>query len=136
MHTLFPHRVKLKVHGGTCSAAFDVYWHIRPLFLLLTFGCVRCHRQLRQERLYVELLSEMSPDLRGKVMHHTFSKWLSVVPFFDAVGGPFSPLPVASEKDAFLYALSTKIVGAVYAPLEGIICAGVTVDSLSVFHML
>jgi hypothetical protein len=78
----------------------------------------------------VELLEEMSPDLRGKVMHHTFSKWLSVVPFFNAVGGPTLTAPAADENTAFLFALSTKIRGAVFAPLEGIICAGVTVESM------
>lgn len=40
-------------------------------------------RRLRKEVRYADLLHQLSPDLHGRVLLHTYGKWLSVVPFFN-----------------------------------------------------
>ena len=70
------------------------------------------------------MLSAMSPDLRGRVMNHTYSQWLYNIPFFRLRLIGLSETEVYDAKGehaAFMLALTPRITSVVFAPLEAMI---------------
>ncbi len=66
----------------------------------------------------------MSPDLRGKVMTFSFSKWLSVIPFFKlSITGLSASMAgnVEAEFFAFMNALAPLVQQIAFPPLEAIL---------------
>jgi hypothetical protein len=66
----------------------------------------------------------MSPDLRGKVLTFSFSKWLSVVPFFKLnVTGLSASVAgsVEAEYFAFMNVLAPLVKQIAFPPLEAIL---------------
>ena len=75
----------------------------------------------------------MSQDLRSKVLLHTYSKWLSVVPFLRC---PVNKAPSASshiveiEHNALMMALAATIQPVAFAPLEAVLRPNEPSDAL------
>lgn len=63
----------------------------------------------------------MSPELRGRVLHHTYDKWLSVVPFFQLKTDhlPATDAFLAStEFKGFVLSLANYVSPMLFVPFE------------------
>jgi hypothetical protein len=99
-------------------------------------------RSLRKEQSHTHILGAMSHDLRSKVLLHTYSKWLSVVPFLRKSVTSLSSLPAADaraaevEHSAFMMALAAVIEIVAFAPLEAVLRPLGPCDGLYVYLSL
>jgi hypothetical protein len=80
-------------------------------------------RKLRNDRYNAYLLDEMSPELRAKVMFHTYSRWLVNIPFFTLDTSKWASKDVIHarrELKAFVMRLATLVSPVAYGPMETI----------------
>lgn len=82
---------------------------------------------------YADLLDQLSPDLHGRVMLHTYGKWLSVVPFFNMRTDHLASTELyAAEMEfkGFIMGLAVRVKPVLYAPLEAVLRSSQCCSSL------